>query len=70
MSKKVTAEKAAELMKIVGTEEGQKRFPNEPFMAKSTTGVPVFSRFEWIEKYEIQSFFSKTNSDAVKEAFK
>jgi hypothetical protein len=43
------------------------RFPKEPFMTKSTTGVPVISRFEWIEKYEIKSFFfSKTNSEQLK----
>ena len=36
-------------------------------MTKSTTGVPVISRFEWIEKYEIKSFFfSKTNSEQLK----
>ena len=69
-SKKLTAEKAAEIMTIVGTKEGEKRFPNEGYMKQTESGHAFFSRAEWIEKYEIKSFFSKTNSDAVKQVFK
>ena len=57
-------------MTIVGTKEGEKRFPNEGYMKQTESGHAFFSRAEWIEKYEIESFFSKTNSDAVKQVFK
>ena len=57
-------------MTIVGTKEGEKRFPNEAYMKQTESAHAFFSRAEWIEKYEIKSFFSKTNSDPVKQVFK
>ena len=69
-SKKLTPERAAEVMSLVGTEEGQKRYPNDPFMRVSSNGNPIFSISELVEKYEIKSFFSRTNSVAVKTMFK
>ena len=57
-------------MSLVGTEEGQKRYPNDPFMRVSSNGNPIFSISELVEKYEIKSFFSRTNSVAVKTMFK
>jgi hypothetical protein len=68
-SKKLTPERAAELMALVGTTEGQQRYPNDPYMAASQNGKPLFTVSQLIEKYEIKSFFSRTNSTAVKKMF-
>jgi hypothetical protein len=68
-AKKLTAERAAEIMALVGTAEGQKRYPHDPCMSVTCTGTPTFARSELVEKWEIKSFFSRTNSVAVKNMF-
>ena len=70
INQKLTAEKAAALMKVVGTEEGAKLYPKDKYMAKAKDGKPLFSRSELIEKYEIKSFFSRAKGDNVKKAGK
>ena len=42
LSKKLTPERAAEIMAFVGTEEGHKKFPNDSCMDVSTNGKPIF----------------------------
>jgi hypothetical protein len=56
-SKKITAERAAKLMPLVGTEEGEKRHPYDSYMKKNGAGGCLFSRAELVEKWEIKSFF-------------
>ena len=56
-------------MALVGTAEGQKRYPQDPYMSVTSTGTPTFARSELVEKWEIKSFFSRTNSVAVKKMF-
>ena len=70
INQKLTAEKAAALMKVVGTEEGAKLYPKDKYMAKAKDGKPLFSRSELIEKHEIKSFFSRAKGDNVKKAVK
>ena len=65
---KLSGKWAAFLMKLVGTEEGQKLYPKEKYTQKSANRKPVFKRSELIEKYEIESFFSRTKGDNVKNA--
>jgi hypothetical protein len=62
INQKLTSEKAAAVMKVVGTAEGAKMFPHESYMACSADGKPRFARSELVEKYEIKSFFSRTRS--------
>lgn len=61
-SSKLSPHIAADLMKLVGTVEGQKRYPNEPYMKASPTGEPKFQRKELVLHYEIKSWFNRTNS--------
>jgi hypothetical protein len=67
INRKLTAEKAAEVMKLVGTTKGAKRFPEEAYMKCSADGKPAFFRSELIEKYEIKSFFSRTKAEIMKQ---
>ena len=43
-SKKITAERTAELMALVRTEEGEKRYPADPFMKQNVGGACLFAR--------------------------
>ena len=67
-NQKLQPERAAELMGLVGTVEGQRRFPRDPFMKANDDGKPTVSRAELVEKYEIKSFVSKTNSEVNKKS--
>ena len=53
-----------EVMTLVGTAEGQNRFPHEIYMQASESGEKRFSFTELKEKYEMKSFFSRTKSEA------
>ena len=68
INQKLTAEKAAELMKLVGTAEVAAKYPNEKYMAQQANGQPSFARNQLIEKYEIKSSFSRTKGADVKKA--
>jgi hypothetical protein len=62
-SEKLTSHLAASIMKIVGTMEGQNRFPREPYLKASADGSAKFKRKELIMHYEIKSFFGRTKGD-------
>ena len=68
-SKKITCKRAAELMVLVGTSEGQRMFPDDPYKEVSFDGRPKFNHSQLIEQYEIKSFFSLTRSLALKNIF-
>ena len=51
-------ETAAEIMALIGTEEGHKKFPNDRYMDVSTNGKPIFKYSDLVEKFEIKSFLS------------
>jgi hypothetical protein len=62
-SKKLTAHIAADIMKIVGTAEGERQFPNDPFMKARPDGLPTFSRKHLVMHYEIKSWFNRQKSN-------
>ena len=66
-NQKLSAERAEELMKLVGTIEGEKRYPKDPYMKANSDGKPAFTRLECIEKYEIKSFFRMRHLPLKKE---
>jgi hypothetical protein len=61
-SDKLTAHLAADIMKLVGTVEGERMFPNEPYMKASPDGTARFKRKDLIMHYEIKSFFGQTTT--------
>ena len=54
-----TAEKAAELMKLVGTAEVAAKYPNEKCMAQQANGQPSFARNQLIKKVRDKVFLLK-----------
>lgn len=61
-AEKLTAHLAADLMKLVGTVEGELRFPSDPYMKATEDGSPKFKRKLLIMHYEIKSYFGQKNS--------
>ena len=59
---KLTARLAADLMKLVGTAKGERRYPAETYMKANVNGLPTFARKELIMHYEIKSWFSRQSS--------
>ena len=57
-------------MKIVGTVQGAEKFPTEPYMKQNEDGKPTFLRNEWVEKYEIKSWFSTKKQKLLKQMSK
>ena len=70
INRKLQPEKAADLMKIVGTAEGAEKYPTEPYMKQNEDGKPTFLRNEWVEKYEIKSWFSTKRQKLLKQMSK
>lgn len=66
-NRKITAEKAADVMRVVGTNVGHQMFPDEPYMRPTPTDEAKFFRHDLIEKYEIKSFFSRKKSEIMKD---
>ena len=61
-NKKLTAHIAAELMRIIGTSEGEKRYPDDLYFKKSADGKPRFKRKDRVLHYEIKAFFGRAKS--------
>ena len=68
-SKKLTPKRATEIMALVCFEEGHKRFTNDCYMDVSTNKKPKIKHSDIVEKFEIKTFFSCTNSSTVKGVF-
>ena len=70
IGEKLTCERAAELMVLVGTSEGQRMFPDDPYKEVSFDGRSKFNHSQLIEQYEIKSFVCLTYTYARSLALK
>lgn len=59
---KMCPEQSARLMRLVGTQEGEDKFPNDPYMKASPTGKRKFLCVEWLHQSQIKSYMGKTNA--------
>mmetsp|Transcript_11536 Transcript_11536/g.15059 ORF Transcript_11536/g.15059 Transcript_11536/m.15059 type:complete len:93 (+) Transcript_11536:556-834(+) len=64
---KFTASIAANLMKIVGTEDAQRKFPEEEYMQATPNRKPRFNWSELVSKYEIKAYFGRQQQQKKKE---
>ncbi len=56
---KISPERAEAIMKIVGTQEGFRRFPDDPYLVIKTEGKPYFSFIELLDCFQLRSYSSK-----------
>jgi hypothetical protein len=59
---KISPEQAARLMPLVGTQDGEFKYPNDPFMKASSTGQRLFQRLELLHPCQISSTWAKLTS--------
>lgn len=60
---KLSSEVAVQIMKIVGTHEGESRFPNSAYMKSITYGKPTFTLLERLDKFALRQETNKSLSD-------
>lgn len=69
----MSPEVAADLMKIVGTLEGEKSFPHSPYMKANSDGKPTFNLLERLDKFVLRHYSSKSTtyrSNQIQKALK
>lgn len=52
---KLSPEQAARVMPLVGTQAGEVKYPNDPFMKASATGQRFFKRIELLHASQIKN---------------
>jgi hypothetical protein len=64
-SDKVTSVKAHKAMKLKGTIEGMRLFPNEEYMKVNLNNIPDFQMVECLDVGQIKSYMGKSHSQKL-----
>ena len=59
---------ASDLMKIFGTEKGEKKFPGDQYWKKNEDGQPTFNWKDLVSRYEMKSYFGRLQQEKKKKA--
>ena len=67
-SQKDIPEQAEEIMRIVGTQGGQEKYPDHDYMKvrESDGGKPRFRLYELQDSYQLKGYLGKAHSELVK----
>ena len=63
---KLSPEQSAKLMPLVGTYEGERKFPSDSFMKANAHGQRLFQRIELLHASQIKQYMNKPHNDLVK----
>ena len=63
---KISPTEAHELMKIVGTKEGERRLPNNEYFKAKDDLAPIFSRADVLDEHTIKPYFGKNRLELQK----
>ena len=53
-----SSERAAEIVKLVGTEKGQSMYPEKDYMKANSNGKPTFKLLELLDLFQLKSYTS------------
>ena len=67
---KRSPEQASVLMKLIGTVEGEQKYPTIPWMKANPVGIPTFKRKHQLCPFSLRQYVSKPIKDLEKQVQK